>query len=119
MKSPVTASTITGGSITGVDIGVFANNYEGYADDALDGAHATVTNVTITTKPTGTGVRIFDSPSSTTHADVRLAVSGCTICGGLEGIRFEETVAGTVGGSINNNTISFTQQCLRNKITIR
>ncbi|MBK7681534.1 MAG: hypothetical protein IPJ26_03215 [Bacteroidetes bacterium] len=108
VKTPLTASSITGGSVSGVDIGVFANNYDGYSSDAPDGAHATVSGVTITPNASGVGVRIYDNALATSHGAVRLDVSGCTISGGLEGIKFEETQAGTVGGTINNNTIGAT-----------
>jgi hypothetical protein len=108
VKTPLTASSITGGSVSGVDIGVFANNYDGYSSDAPDGAHATVSGVTITPNASGVGVRIYDNALATSHGAVRLDVSGCTISGGLEGIKFEETQAGTVGGTINNNNIGAT-----------
>ncbi|MBK7965085.1 MAG: right-handed parallel beta-helix repeat-containing protein [Bacteroidetes bacterium] len=108
VKTPLTASSITGGSVSGVDIGVFANNYDGYSSDAPDGAHATVSGLTITPNATGVGIRVYDNALATSHAAVRLDVSGCTISGGLEGIKFEETQAGTVGGTINNNNIGAT-----------
>ncbi|MBK9321067.1 MAG: T9SS type A sorting domain-containing protein [Bacteroidetes bacterium] len=106
VAAPITNSTITGGSVSGVDIGVFANNYDGYSSDAPDGSYATISGVTITPNITGVGVRIYDNALATSHAPVRLNLSGCTISGGLEGVKFEETQAGTVGGTINNNNIS-------------
>ncbi|MBK7212796.1 MAG: DUF1565 domain-containing protein [Bacteroidales bacterium] len=99
-------STITGGNVTGVATGVFANNYEGYNGDTGDGAHASVTNLTIVPKATGIGIRILDSPSSLLHGKVNLTLTGNTINGGLEGIKFEETQAGTVGGSVISNNIN-------------
>jgi nitrous oxidase accessory protein NosD len=48
-------SNISGGTISNVDIGVFANNFEGYNGNGTDGAHATVSGVTITPKATGVG----------------------------------------------------------------
>jgi hypothetical protein len=104
--SPASISGDASHPVTGVDIGVFANNFEGYSSDGGDGAHATVTGLFITPKATGTGVRLLDSPSSTTHGKVNLSVTGCTITGALEGVKFEETLAGTVGGAVTGNTIS-------------
>ena len=64
VKSNAPAS-ITGGSVTGVDIGVFANNYEGYNSNGTDGAHAVITGMTISPKSGGTGIYALDSPSYT------------------------------------------------------
>ncbi len=105
VSSPASNNTISGGSVSGVDMGVFANNYDGYNSDATSGSYATVSNVTITPKVTGVGIRIYDNALATSHAPVRLSVSGCTI-GGAEGVRFEESQAGTVGGTISGNTIN-------------
>lgn len=99
-------AVISGGSISNVGIGLFLNNYEGYASNAGDGAHATVSDMTITPTADGIGVRVLDSPSSTTHAKVNVSLDDVIINGGLEGVKFEESQAGTVGGSITNNTIS-------------
>lgn len=104
--SPV---SISGGSVSGVNTGVYLNNYEGYVSDAVDGAHANITGpMTITPNAAGIGVRLLDSPSSTTHAKVNATVSGVTINGGVEGIKLEQTsVAGAaVGGSFTGNTIT-------------
>jgi len=100
-------ASISGGTVSNVNTGIFANNYEGYGGDAGDGAHATVTGpMTITPNATGIGVRVLDSPLSTTHAKVNVSVSGVTINGGLEGVKFEQTATGAVGGNISSNTIS-------------
>ena len=97
---------ISGGSVSNVTIGVFANNFEGYNSDGGDGAHATVSGVTMTTNVNGIGIRLLDSPSSTSHAQVNLTVTGCTISGGAEGVKFEKTATGIVGGNISANNIS-------------
>ncbi len=100
-------ASISGGSVSNVNTGIFANNYEGYAGDAGDGAHANVTGpMTITPNATGIGVRVLDSPLSTTHAKVNVSVSGVTISGGAEGVKFEQTATGAVGGNISSNIIS-------------
>ncbi|MBK7094708.1 MAG: HYR domain-containing protein [Saprospiraceae bacterium] len=94
------------GTVSGVDYGVFANNFEGYSSDASDGAHGTVTGVSITPNANGIGVRILDSPSSTLHAPVNLTLTNNTISGGLEGIKIEKTATGIVGGTVTGNIIS-------------
>jgi hypothetical protein len=100
-------ASISGGSVSNVNTGIFANNYEGYAGDASDGAHANVTGpMTITPNATGIGVRVLDSPLSTTHAKVNVSVTGVTISGGAEGVKFEQTATGAVGGNISSNIIS-------------
>jgi hypothetical protein len=97
-------ANITNGSITGVETGIFLNNYEGYASNAADGAHATISNVSINASKIG--VRVFDSPSSTTHAKVTASVTGCTINSAEEGIKTQEAMPGTTSGSFTDNTIN-------------
>ncbi len=58
-------AAINGGSISGVDYGVFANNYEGYSSNGPDGAHAVISGMTITPKSGGTGIYALYSPSYT------------------------------------------------------
>ena len=89
VKSDAPAN-ISGGSVTGVEIGIFANNYEGYSTNASDGAHASISNLSITPAATGTGIRVLDSPSSTTHANVQLTVGADVIVtGGTNGVVVE------------------------------
>jgi hypothetical protein len=95
---------INGGTITGVGTGVFLNNYEGYSSNAADGAHATIANMSINAGTTG--IRLFDSPNSTTHANVQATVTNNFITGGAEGVKLEETIAGKVTGTVNNNSIT-------------
>jgi hypothetical protein len=102
-------ATISGGSVSGVNTGIFLNNYEGYNSDAGDGAHATITGpMTITPNVTGIGIRLLDSPSSTSHTKVNATVSGVTISGGAEGVKLEQSTAAgaAVGGSFTGNTIT-------------
>lgn len=95
-------AVISGGSVSGVDIGLFANNFEGYSSNAGDGAHATVSGLAITPKATGTGIRVLDSPSST-HANVKLDIdAGVTITGGAKGLLIENLNASIVGGTLDN-----------------
>ncbi|MDO8971960.1 MAG: hypothetical protein Q7U74_14795, partial [Saprospiraceae bacterium] len=102
-------ASISGGSVMGVDMGLFANNYEGYSSNAGDGAHATVSGLAITPKSGGTGIRVLDSPSSTTHANVQLDINaGVTITGGAKGLLIENLNASIVGGTLDN--IAFVNQ---------
>jgi len=95
-------AVISGGSVSGVDIGLFANNFEGYSSNAGDGAHATVSGLAINPKATGTGIRVLDSPSST-HANVQLDIdAGVTITGGAKGLLIENLNASIVGGTLDN-----------------
>jgi len=98
------AADITEGSISGVITGIFLNNFEGYATNASKGAHATISEVNI--NASGTGIRLLDSPSSTSHANVQATVTNCFITGGTDGALLEETVANKVLGVLNNNSIT-------------
>ncbi|MBK7427360.1 MAG: right-handed parallel beta-helix repeat-containing protein [Saprospiraceae bacterium] len=102
-------ANISGGSITGVATGVFLNNYEGYVSNAADGAHASISNMNITPMALGTGIRVLDSPSSTTHANVQLTIgSNVVVTGGAKGIVIEHPFAEIVGASLGN--IAFNSQ---------
>ncbi|MBK8924283.1 MAG: right-handed parallel beta-helix repeat-containing protein [Saprospirales bacterium] len=99
-------ATISGGSVTGVSIGLFVNNYEGYVSDAGEGAHTVVSGLTVTDCPVG--AKIFDSPSGTLHAAVNATIQ--TDChfshssGGTTGI----LVAGAAASAtIQDNSASF------------
>jgi hypothetical protein len=97
---------ISGGSVTGVSIGLFVNNYEGYVSDAGEGAHATVSGLTVTDCPLG--AKIFDSPSSTLHAAVNATIQDdCHFShssGGTTGILVSGAAA---SATIQNNDASF------------
>lgn len=96
-------AAISGGSVSNVATGLFVNNYEGYSSDAGDGAHASVTGLSISPNAAGTGIRVFDSPSSTLHAAVSLAINaGVTATGGTHGLSVENSSASITGGTLNN-----------------
>ncbi|MCC6752714.1 MAG: HYR domain-containing protein, partial [Saprospiraceae bacterium] len=78
---------ISGGTVTGVDIGLFVNNYEGYVSDAGEGAHTTVSGLVATDCPIG--AKIFDSPSSTLHAAVTATIK--------DDCEFNHSSSGTTG----------------------
>jgi parallel beta-helix repeat protein len=102
-------AAISGGSLMGVNTGLFLNNYEGYNSDAADGAHASVTNLTITPNASGTGIRVLDSPSSTTHAAVSLDINaGVAVNGGATGLSVENGSASISGGSLDNLALNTT-----------
>lgn len=87
-------ATITGGSVTGADYGVFLNNFEGFNLDAADGSYATISGLTITSPADGIGFRVLDSPSSTIHAPVVLTLgAGVSVTGGLKGLVVENASA--------------------------
>jgi len=106
---------ISGGSVTGVDVGLFANNFEGYNSNGSNGAHATVSGLTITTKVDGIGVYVLDSPQYTgaTPANIDVSITDdCSISGAANGILAEGTNA-TVTVADNLATIT------GNKVGIR
>ncbi|MCR9063534.1 MAG: right-handed parallel beta-helix repeat-containing protein [Cytophagales bacterium] len=98
-------ATITGGSITGVETGIFLNNYDGYASNAADGAYATISGVEITA--TGTGIRLLDNPAATSHAAVQATLgAGIIVNGGTDGLTIENASAQVISptGDITFNT---------------
>ncbi|HLP95075.1 MAG TPA: right-handed parallel beta-helix repeat-containing protein [Saprospiraceae bacterium] len=101
-------TAISGGSVSNVSTGLFVNNFNGYNSDATDGAHATVSSLSITPGASGTGIRVLDNPSST-HANVQLQIgSGVIVTNGAKGLVVENASASIVGGTLNN--IAFTGQ---------
>ncbi len=106
--SSMAYSSISGGSVSNVDIGVFANNYEGYNSNGTDGAHAVVSGVTITPKTGGVGVKALDSPSynGTNPALVSVEVkNNCSISGAATGILAEGADASV---TVTNNLATIT-----------
>lgn len=85
---------ITGGSISNVNTGIFLNNYEGYNTNADDGANANISGVSIAPNAGGIGIRMLDSPNSTSHADVEATLGdGISITGGAHGVTIENANA--------------------------
>ena len=102
-------AAISGGAVTNVSTGLFLNNYEGYNSNAGDGSHASVTGLSISPTALGTGIRVLDSPGSTSHAAVSLTINaGVTVTGGTKGLTVENTNASIATGDLNN--LSFTSQ---------
>jgi len=87
-------TAISGGSVTDASTGVFVNNYDGYSSDASDGAHATISGITINTRSGGAGIRIFDNPLATSNANVQAAIgAGVIINNGANGLVVENSTA--------------------------
>ncbi|WP_162628162.1 right-handed parallel beta-helix repeat-containing protein [Arcticibacterium luteifluviistationis] len=92
VKSDVPVA-ISGGTISNVNTGIFLNNFDGYSTDASNGAHASISGVTIVPNATGTGIRLLDSPEST-HAAVEATLgSGIIINGGVIGLKVDSASA--------------------------
>ncbi len=85
-----TTSTITleGDSILGARVGVYANNWEGYSEDAATSAYA-INNVYIQNASVA-GVFVQDDSLNTNGATVSLAIGDSTVInGGTTGLRIE------------------------------
>ena len=78
------APTISGGTISGVTIGVSVNNYEGYLSNANNTA-ALIDGVTISSVTTA-GIKVHDNPLNSNGATVNAEVMNTTITGGATGI---------------------------------
>ena len=99
---------IIGGSVTGVDYGVWVNNFEGYNSDGGD-THVTVDGVEITAGQIG--VYVLDSVSNTNGSSVTATITGNTeIIGAsfagikVEGANASSDITGN-NGSIHGNLI--------------
>jgi hypothetical protein len=100
-------ASVSGGSVSGVDYGVFANNFEGYSSNGPDGAHAVISGMTITPKSGGKGIYALDSPSYTGSATtIEVEVTNNLITGGANGIVMAENHSGWVDAEIHDNNIS-------------
>ena len=99
-------SVISGGSVTGVENGVFVNNYDGYpstGSNAPDGGNASLSSITIT--GCVTGIYVKDN-SLSTHAGVNLAIgSGVVVTGGTTGLLIENSAA-SAGASLSDIAFS-------------
>ncbi|SOE22909.1 Right handed beta helix region [Spirosomataceae bacterium TFI 002] len=98
---------ISGGTIDNVNTGIFLNNFDGYSSDATNGAHATISGITITPHATGTGIRLLDNPAATSHAAVQATLGvGIIVNGGTDGLSIENASSQVVSptGDITFNT---------------
>ena len=90
--------TISGGSVTGSDYGVWVNNFEGYNSNA-DATVVTVSGVGITADQIG--VYVLDSASNTNGATVSATITGGTITGTPVGIKVQGADASANIASVN------------------
>lgn len=98
------APTISGGTVTNVNKGVFLSNSDINWGNAGDGANASVSNLSITPTSGGTGIHLIDNPSST-HVGVNLTLgAGVTVTGGTTGVQIENASASLT--SLNNLALS-------------
>ncbi|MBV6477796.1 MAG: hypothetical protein HGGPFJEG_00540 [Ignavibacteria bacterium] len=73
---PTTSNvTITGGTVTNCNVGVFANNYDGYSSNADPSSYA-MTGITLTNCDTGVWVR--DNSLNTNNSTVALSINNTT-----------------------------------------
>jgi hypothetical protein len=124
------APAISGGTITGVKLGINVNNYEGYASNA-DNILATLMVLQLTSEA---GIRVHDNPANTNGATVSAEIKGNTnitgkcnryfvlgsdaadvhdnasITGGITGV---EVNAGTITQLYRNNISSNTGDGVR------
>jgi hypothetical protein len=79
------APLITGGTITGVQLGINVNNREGYDNSNGNNTSATIDGVTIT-NPSIAGVKVHDNPANSNGATVSAEIKNSSINGGNAGI---------------------------------
>ena len=128
-NAPTTGSLmIVGGSVTGVDYGVWANSFEGFNSDGAQTSIA-ISRLTIT-NPNVAGVYVEDSPQNTSHPAVSVTLAsvsitgaptgvlvsganasvgfgtGDSISGGTTGLEVDSATAGIIGNTLNNLTFS-------------
>ncbi len=91
--------TLSGGSVTGGDFGVWVNNYEGYASNGGDTA-IIVDGLVIS--HADVGVNIWVSPSATNDATIEATVQNSTIINATTAIQVNGTDA---TGLVKGNTL--------------
>ncbi|MFO0789325.1 MAG: right-handed parallel beta-helix repeat-containing protein [Pirellulales bacterium] len=106
-NTPTTgALNINGGSVTGVDYGVWVNNYEGYLSNG-DNTDVTVNGVEITASDIG--VYVLDSPANTNGSSVHATIQNNTKISGasVAGIKVEgaDASADITGNDIYANAV--------------
>ncbi len=87
-NTPTTGSLeISGGTVSGVDTGVWVNNFEGYDSDAVAATQVTINDVSITASQIG--VYVQDDPQSGTDPSVTATIEGDTSISGAGAIGIE------------------------------
>ncbi|MDO8970199.1 MAG: SprB repeat-containing protein, partial [Saprospiraceae bacterium] len=96
-------ASISGGTITDASTGVFVNNFDGYSSDGSDGAHANISSITINTRTSGTGIRIYDNPAASSNSNVQATIgTGIVVNYGARGLVVENPTASIVGATLSN-----------------
>jgi hypothetical protein len=93
---------ISGGTVSNVDYGLWANNFEGYNSNGSDGAHADVSAVDFSINAGGIGIYVLDSPNYTGAAvsPVVVNVSNSFVDGGDYSVKIEgETCEASIDGN--------------------
>lgn len=104
-NTPTTAPlTISGGSVTGGQYGVWVNNFEGYASDAGN-TSITVDGVSISNASIA-GINVWDSPSNTNSATVTATLKNNVITTSALGVQISGSEATSNGtcNQISSNT---------------
>jgi hypothetical protein len=97
------APAISGGSITGVGLGINVNNYEGYPNDPQAGnTFATISGLTISSASIA-GIKIHDNPLNNKGSRVSAEISNVTVSTAPTGIWVTGPDA---SANIHDNTIS-------------
>ncbi|KXK11832.1 MAG: polymorphic outer membrane protein [Chloroflexi bacterium OLB14] len=108
--------TISGGTVTGGNYGVWVNNFEGYNSNAT-ATTAYVDGVTIT-NAIDAGIYVLDSPSNTNNATVQAVITNTTISNSGKGVHVanadataevrNSTIANSTTEGIYNNSSTLT-----------
>ena len=101
-----TANTITvsGGTVTNCNNGVFPNNYDGYGPSDAASSDYIIDGVTITGS-VNNGIFVKDNPSNSNNATVSAEIKNCTITGGANGI---EVFGSDATANIHSNSATIT-----------
>ena len=105
----LTAPIISGGTITGVEIGINVNNFEGYPSIGSNAGNtaATITGTTIT-NATIAGIKVHDNPSNSNGATVTATVGNSnTITGSPVGVLVagSDATATIMGNNFTGNQV--------------
>ncbi|MEO6189094.1 MAG: T9SS type A sorting domain-containing protein, partial [Saprospiraceae bacterium] len=99
------APLISGGTISGVSLGINVNNFEGYSSNA-DPTIATIDGVTVTGASVA-GIKVNDNPLNTNGATVAAEIKNSTITGGVGAAGI--LVSGSdASANIHNNSSTIT-----------
>lgn len=78
-NNPSNLVTIKGGTVSNVQNGVFANNFDGYPDAGSNAESSAYTIDGVTINNAATGILVKDNPSNTNAATVKVTLAGNTL----------------------------------------